>query len=116
MGGSGSEDGFADAGFPSSAELLRQLENLREQQRAISDVLRAVASSAGLQAVLDEILEATIRLCRGEHGQLYLADGELFRISAYIDKQREAARRSEAYEFSAARRRAAVAASGETSR
>ena len=102
MGGSGSEDGFADAGFPSSAELLRQLENLREQQRAISDVLRAVASSAGLQAVLDEILEATIRLCRGEHGQLYLADGELFRISAYIDKQREAARRSEAYEFSVA--------------
>jgi adenylate cyclase len=86
----------------SSTELLRQLENLREQQRAVSDVLRAVASSAGLQVVLDEILEAAIRLCRGEHGQLYLAEGELFRISAYIDKQREAARRSEAYAFSAA--------------
>jgi class 3 adenylate cyclase len=54
--------------------------NLREQQRAIVDVLRAVASSEGLQPVLDEIVEAAKRLCRGEHAQLYLADGDLFRI------------------------------------
>jgi len=35
------------------AELLRENEYLREQRRAISDVLRAVASSKGLQPVMD---------------------------------------------------------------
>ena len=43
--------------------LARQLEDLREQQRAISGVLRAVARSSGLQPVLDEIVEASKRLC-----------------------------------------------------
>jgi class 3 adenylate cyclase len=61
-------------------ELARDNENLREQQRAISDVLRAVATSKGLQPVLDEIVEAAKRLCRGEHAQLYLAEGDQFRI------------------------------------
>ena len=37
-------------------DAARQLEDLREQQRAISGVLRAVAGSAGLQPVLDEIV------------------------------------------------------------
>jgi len=61
-------------------ELARENENLREQQGAISDVLRAVATSKGLQPVLEEIVEAAKRLCRGDHAQLYLADGEQFRI------------------------------------
>ena len=61
-------------------ELARDNENLREQQQAISDVLRAVATSKGLQPVLDEIVEAAKRLCRGEHAQLYLAEGNQFRI------------------------------------
>jgi hypothetical protein len=49
------------------ADLARQLEDAREQQRAISGVLRAVARSAGLQPVLDEIVEAVKRLCRAHH-------------------------------------------------
>jgi class 3 adenylate cyclase len=61
-------------------ELARENQNLREQLRAIGDVLRAVARSQGLQPVLDEIIEAAKRLCRGEHAQLYLADGDVFRI------------------------------------
>jgi class 3 adenylate cyclase len=61
-------------------ELARDNENLREQQQAISDVLRAVATSKGLQPVLNEIVEAAKRLCRGEHAQLYLAEGDQFRI------------------------------------
>jgi class 3 adenylate cyclase len=61
-------------------ELARDNENLRKQQQAISDVLRAVATSKGLQPVLDEIVEAAKRLCRGEHAQLYLAEGDQFRI------------------------------------
>jgi class 3 adenylate cyclase len=61
-------------------KLARDNENLREQRQAVSDVLRAVASSEGLQAVLVEIVEAAKRLCRGEHAQLYLAEGDFFRI------------------------------------
>lgn len=61
-------------------ELVRDNENLRAQRRAVGGVLRAVARSEGLQPVLDEIVEAAKRLCDGEHAQLYLADGDLFRI------------------------------------
>jgi adenylate cyclase len=61
-------------------ELRRENENLREQQRAVGAVLRAVASSTGLQPVLDEIVESARRLCRSDHAQLYLADGDVFRI------------------------------------
>jgi class 3 adenylate cyclase len=61
-------------------ELARENENLREQQRAVSDVLRAVARSEGLQPVLDEIVDAAKSLCQGEHAQLYLEQGHIFRI------------------------------------
>jgi adenylate cyclase len=43
-------------------------------------VLHAVARSEGLQPVLDEIADAAKRLCQGEHAQLYLADGPVFRV------------------------------------
>jgi class 3 adenylate cyclase len=54
------------------------IENLREQQRAISSVLRAVARSEGLQPVLDEAIEAATQLCDGEYGSLHLAEGDVF--------------------------------------
>ena len=57
---------------PDYAELARQLEDMREQQRAISDVLRAVARSEGIQPVLEEVIEAGERLCRADYGALYL--------------------------------------------
>jgi adenylate cyclase len=84
---------------PDARELARANENLREQQRAISDVLRAVASSSGLQPVVDEILRAAIRLCRGDHGQLYLLHGDLLHIFSAIDREHDAARLAEAYEY-----------------
>ena len=55
-----------------SPELARQLEDVREQQRAISGVLRAVARSGGLQPVLDEVVEASQRLCKADQATLYL--------------------------------------------
>jgi class 3 adenylate cyclase len=63
-----------------SAELARQLEDAREQQRAISGVLRAVARSDGLQPVLDEVVQACQRLCKADQGALYLLkdDGLLY--------------------------------------
>jgi len=66
-----------------SSELARQLEAAREQQRAISSVLRAVARSPGLQSVLDEVVEAARRLCRGENAELYLAEGDLLHLFSH---------------------------------
>ena len=65
------------------AELARQLEDVREQQRAISGVLRAVARSAGIQPVLDEVVEACERLCRAEYGALYLLEHGLLHVAAH---------------------------------
>jgi class 3 adenylate cyclase len=64
-------------------DATRELEDLREQQRAISGVLRAVARSAGLQPVLDEIVEACKRLCDADYGALYLLDQGLLHIATY---------------------------------
>src|SRR5262245_30249607 len=61
-------------------ELARQVEDLRAQQRALTGVLRAMARTEGLQAVLDEVVGAARRLCHGEHAQLYMAEGDLFVI------------------------------------
>jgi adenylate cyclase len=60
-----------------TSELVRELGTLREQQRAISGVLRAVARSAGLQPVLDEVAEACRRLSRADYGALWLLEGDL---------------------------------------
>jgi class 3 adenylate cyclase len=64
-------------------ELERQLEELREQQRAVSGVLRAVARSAGLQPVLDEVVEAARRLCGADYGVLYLLEDTVLRVATY---------------------------------
>jgi hypothetical protein len=64
-----------------SAELARRLEYAQEQQRAISSVLRAVAKSAGLQPVLDEVVEAATRLCRAENAELYLPRGKMGEVT-----------------------------------
>ena len=65
-------------------ELARTNERLREQQRAVSNVLRAVARSEGLQPVLDEIVESATRLCAGDNGRLWLVkDGLLHAAAQY---------------------------------
>jgi len=61
-----------------------QLEMLREQQRASSRVLRAVARGAGLQSVLDEVAAAATRLCAAKDGRLWLfRDGQLHVAANY---------------------------------
>jgi class 3 adenylate cyclase/putative methionine-R-sulfoxide reductase with GAF domain len=64
-------------------ELARQLANLREQQRAISGVLRAVAQRAGLQPVLEEVVEACRRLCNADYGGLWLLEQELLHLAVH---------------------------------
>jgi class 3 adenylate cyclase/putative methionine-R-sulfoxide reductase with GAF domain len=63
--------------------LARELEDLREQQRAISGVLRAVAHSAGLEPVLEEVAEACRRLCDADHGSLWLLRDGLLHVGAH---------------------------------
>ena len=65
-------------------ELAQTNESLREQQRAVSNVLRAVARSQGLQPVLDEIVESATLLCAGDNGRLWLVkDGLLLAAAQY---------------------------------
>jgi class 3 adenylate cyclase len=65
------------------SELARRLELADEQQRAISSVLHAVARSAGLQPVLDEIVEACRRLCDADSGALWLLEDGLLQSVAH---------------------------------
>jgi class 3 adenylate cyclase/putative methionine-R-sulfoxide reductase with GAF domain len=68
----------------SDTELAEQVEELREQQRAVGEVLRAIARFEGEQPVLDAVVAAANRLCNGVSAGLWLADGELFRVAALI--------------------------------
>lgn len=45
-------------------------------------LLRSLARGAGLDPLLEEIVQAAQRLCEGEHAQLYLRDGDLFVVRA----------------------------------
>lgn len=64
--------------------LARENQNLREQQRAISDVLRAVARSEGLEAVFDVVVEAATRLCRADYGALYLLEADVLQVVTHL--------------------------------
>ena len=73
------------------AELARQLADVREQQRAISGVLRALARNAGIEPVLEEVAEACRRLCNADHGALWLLQDGLLHLGAH-DGQPESAK------------------------
>jgi class 3 adenylate cyclase len=66
-----------------NAGLARTVEDLREQQRSIGAVLRAVTRSAGLQPVLDEVVEACGRLCNADNAALWLLEDGLLRSAAH---------------------------------
>jgi two-component system, NtrC family, sensor kinase len=55
---------------------------LTREREALRGVLRAVARSAGLQPVLDEVVEACSRLCDGDNAALWLLDDGLLRSVA----------------------------------
>jgi class 3 adenylate cyclase len=56
------------------------IDSLRDQHRAISDVLRAVARSEGLEPVFSAVVDAATRLCQGDYGAMYLVDGDVLRV------------------------------------
>src|SRR6266571_4305468 len=67
-------------GERTASELQDRLTELIEQQTAISEVLRAIASSPhDLQPVFDAILDSATRLCRADIGTLRLSEEGGFR-------------------------------------
>jgi class 3 adenylate cyclase len=66
-----------------------ELEQLRRQQRAVSDVLAAVARSEGLQVVFEAVVDAASQLGGGGYGALYLADGNSYRPAVVRDRTPE---------------------------
>jgi len=72
-----------------AAELARTIDRLLEQQRAVSEVLRAVARSAGLQPVLDQIIESAMLLCAGDNARLWLVKDRLLHAVAQCGSEPE---------------------------
>src|SRR5271168_3362219 len=70
-----------------ASELQDRVTELIEQQTAISEVLRAIASSPhDLQPIFDAILDSATRLCRADLGSLRLSEeGGLRRVSVRGD-------------------------------
>src|ERR1700754_2902561 len=66
-----------------AAELQDRVTELIEHQTAISEVLRAIASSPDdLQPIFDAILDSATRLCRADIGVLRLTEeGGLRRVA-----------------------------------
>jgi class 3 adenylate cyclase len=74
----------------SGDELTRELQDLRSRHAAVVDVLHALSGSGlRLRPILDQIVEVAAGLCRASSSFVYLADGELLRMSANFGQSRE---------------------------
>src|SRR5262249_8653518 len=61
----------------------RELRELQEQQAATSKVLEVISSSRGdLAPVFQVVLENAVRVCGAKFGNLWLREGDAFRIGA----------------------------------
>ncbi len=76
--------GSSAASLNNKAALFkRERDEAIEQQRAASEVLRVISSSPGdLKLVFQTMLQNTTRICEAKFGNLWLREGESFRIAA----------------------------------
>ena len=66
-----------------NADLKKKLAESLEQQTATSEVLRVISSSPGdLEPVFTAMLANAVRICEAKFGNMYLRDGEVFRLGA----------------------------------
>src|SRR3974390_1532440 len=69
--------------FGAEQQRTRELSESLEQQTATSEVLKVISSLSGeLQPVFDAMLANATRICDAKFGDLWLYDGETFRIAA----------------------------------
>src|SRR5215472_3550692 len=65
------------------ARLSQELHEALEQQTATSEVLRVISRSSGeLEPVFKTILDNAVRVCGAKFGNLWLRDGDNFRIAS----------------------------------
>ena len=80
----------AKARPPSAPDLQRELNAALDQLAATSEVLEIISTSPGdLQPVFQTILENATRICEAKFGNLWLREGDKFRIVAIHGGSRE---------------------------
>ena len=74
---------FAGTDETELARVIRERDEVLEQQRAISDVLQVISNSpSDVQPVLDSVAQHAARICEAQVVDIAIVDNEVFRMAA----------------------------------